>query len=48
MTTSSLSKIALLLLASPLALAQNADRKLQGATLNGNQLEITTLSLIHI
>ncbi|KQV80080.1 glycosyl hydrolase [Massilia sp. Root351] len=42
MTTSTLSKIALLLLASPLALAQNADRKLHSARLNGNQLEITT------
>jgi alpha-glucosidase (family GH31 glycosyl hydrolase) len=42
MSTSTLSKIALLLLASPLALAQNADRKLQSAKLTGNQLEITT------
>ncbi|SFU36106.1 TIM-barrel domain-containing protein [Pseudoduganella namucuonensis] len=42
MTPPTLAKIALLLLASPLALAQNADRKLQSAALNGKQLEITT------
>jgi hypothetical protein len=42
MTAPTLAKIALLLLASPLALAQTPGRTLQSAQLNGNQLEITT------
>lgn len=42
MTTNTIAKLALLVLASPLALAQNADRKLEGVARNGNQLEITT------
>jgi alpha-glucosidase (family GH31 glycosyl hydrolase) len=48
MTAPTLAKIALLLLASPLALAQTPGRTLQSAQLNGNQLEITTSDGLYV
>ncbi|MBQ5963841.1 TIM-barrel domain-containing protein [Massilia sp. ZL223] len=42
MTTTTLARLALCLMASPLAFAQNADRHLEGVTRNQNTLEIAT------
>jgi len=42
MTHTTIARLALCLLASPLALAQNADRQLQGATRNQDTLELAT------
>ena len=42
MTTTTIARLALCLMASPLAFAQNADRQLEGVTRNQNTLEIAT------